>query len=166
MELNWPVIFLSAIVPLMTGFIWYHPKVFGNAWLKSGELDPEKLKRGNMTLVFLLTYILSFFVAMALQSAVIHQYHIYSILANDRGMVDAGTESGKFLKEFLDKYGSNYRTFRHGFFHGFLVGLFLILPVIAINSMFERKKWKFIWINAGYWTISLALMGGLLCALV
>ena len=36
-------------------------------------------------------------------------------------------------------------------------------PILAINAMFERKTVKYIAINTGYWVVTLALMGGILC---
>ncbi|MEM1124806.1 MAG: DUF1761 domain-containing protein, partial [Bacteroidota bacterium] len=33
-----------------------------------------------------------------------------------------------------------------------------------MNALFERRGWKYIWIHTGYWFITLALIGGLLCA--
>ena len=64
----------------------------------------------------------------------------------------------------MDKYGNNFRTFKHGFVHGILAGIFLALPLIAVNALFEKKGVAYIAINAGFWTINLALMGGVICA--
>lgn len=64
----------------------------------------------------------------------------------------------------MDKYGNNFRTFKHGVFHGVISGIFLIFPLFAINAMFERKGFKYIFINSGYWLVSFALMGGIICA--
>ena len=44
-----------------------------------------------------------------------------------------------------------------------LSGSFLAMPVIAIIAMFERKSVKYVAINAGYWIVTLAIMGGLIC---
>lgn len=66
--------------------------------------------------------------------------------------------------DFLADYGTEFRTFKHGALHGFMSGLFFALPVTAINSLFEQKSWKYILINAGYWIVSLTLMGGIICA--
>jgi hypothetical protein len=30
--------------------------------------------------------------------------------------------------------------------------------------LFERRSWKYIFINAGYWILTLTLMGGIICA--
>ena len=65
--------------------------------------------------------------------------------------------------DFMAKYGSNYRTFKHGALHGTMAGLFLILPVLATQAMFERKTVKYVLINTGYWVVTFALMGGVIC---
>lgn len=64
----------------------------------------------------------------------------------------------------MDKYGNNFRTFKHGAFHGTIGGFFFATPVLCINALFERKSFIYIAINAGYWIITLALMGGVICA--
>lgn len=63
----------------------------------------------------------------------------------------------------MAKYGSNYRSFKHGVLHGVLVALFLILPILSTQAMLEKKSIKYLAINAGYWIISIALMGGVVC---
>ena len=37
---------------MVLGYIWYHPKVFGGAWMKSLGLTEDDLKQGNMGLIF------------------------------------------------------------------------------------------------------------------
>jgi hypothetical protein len=44
-----------------------------------------------------------------------------------------------------------------------MAGLFIAMPVLAINSMFENKGFKYNAINAGYWIVSMTLMGGVIC---
>lgn len=164
MHINFPIILLASLIPMVMGFIWYNPKVFGNAWMRVAEMDEAKMKGGNMAVVFIVTFLLSFFMAMALQFVVIHQWHLYSILANEPGIKDPDSEISLYIKGFLEKYGNNFRTFKHGAFHGTLAGIMLALPVIAINAMFERKGFKYIAISAGYWIVTIALMGGVICA--
>ena len=164
MEINFKIIALAALIPLVIGFIWYNPKTFGNAWMKAAGLTEESLKEFNMVKVFILTYILSFMAGLLLQSMVIHQYAIYSILMNETGFGEKGSEIMLFIEDFMAKYGTNFRTFGHGAVHGTIGGLFLILPVLGINAMYERKGFAYIAINTGFWTLSLALMGGIICA--
>lgn len=163
MQLNFLIIAVSALVPLILGFIWYHPKVFGTAWMNASGLTEESMKNFNMAKVFSLTFVLSFLAGLAINFVVIHQWHFFSILAEEPGLNDAGTEMNSYFTAFMEKYGRNFRTFKHGVFHGTLTGIFLVLPVIGINAMFERKTFKYIMINTGFWVICMALMGGIIC---
>jgi len=164
MNVNFAILAVSAIIPLIMGFIWYHPKVFGTVWMVEAGLDEEKLKGANMIKIFAFTYVLSLMAAMVIQFMVIHQYSVYSILAEEPGINDPNSEIGIYLNDFIEKFGNNYRTFKHGAFHGVLTGLFLALPLIGINGMFERRSFKYIIINTGFWIVSFAIMGGIICA--
>jgi hypothetical protein len=157
------ILLLAALVPMIMGFIWYNPKVFGTAWMKAADMNEEKMKGANMAVVFIFTYLLSFFAAFAIQFMVVHQYHMYSILANEPGMKDPNSDLSMMVKSFMEKYGQNFRTFKHGVFHGTLGGITLALPIIGINAMFERKSFKYIMLNAGFWIVCMALMGGIIC---
>lgn len=44
-------IFLAALIPMILGYVWYHPKVFGGAWMKSLGFTEESLRQGNMALI-------------------------------------------------------------------------------------------------------------------
>ncbi|MBP7269077.1 MAG: DUF1761 domain-containing protein [Bacteroidia bacterium] len=164
MESHWQYIFISALIPMFTGYIWYGPKTFGNVWMREAGVSEEKIKSSNMALILSLTYVFSLFLSLILISVVIHQSHILSILADDPGMKDPNSEISLWLKNFMDQYGQNFRTFKHGAFHGTLSGIFYAFPIIAINALFERRSWKYIWIHTGYWILTLALMGGIVCA--
>jgi hypothetical protein len=63
-------------------------------------------------------------------------------------------------------FGGDFRTFKHGALHGTITGIGLALPIVAVNAMFERKGVKYILINAGFWTLCLIVMGGIICQLV
>lgn len=163
MEMNFVVILLTSLVPMVMGFIWYNPKTLGAAWMQAAGVTEEKMKGANMGLIFGLSFLFSVMLAMAVNGLVIHQNHMYSILLNEPGFGDPNSELGQYIAAFMEKYGNNFRTFKHGALHGFLGGLFFAFPILATNAMFERKGWKYIWINTGYWTITLTLMGGILC---
>lgn len=164
LTVNFPIILAASLIPLVIGFIWYNPKVLGTAWLEAAGVTEEKMKGANMPLIFGLSFLFSFFLAMSLQFMVIHQFHIGSILMNEPSLKDPNSELYKYVMDFLAKYGNNFRTFKHGSFHGFLAGMMLALPMIGTNALFERKSFKYIAINVGYWTISMSLMGGVICA--
>lgn len=148
----------AALVPLVMGFIWYHPKVCGNAWMKAADMTEEKMKGGKMGLIFFLSFVLSFFLAFGLNNIVIHQYGIFSLVGGDMEAFTTGTAAA-----FMNEYGDVFRTFKHGVFHGVLASIMIVLPVLATNAMFERKSGKYIAINFFYWAITIGLMGGIIC---
>jgi len=162
MEMNFYIFFVVAIIPVIIGFVWYGP-LFGNAWMKEMGFTKESLKGQNMAITFLLSYVFSLFIAVFLFPATIHQMGVYSSLAAEPGFAEQTGEVFTYFQDFLANYGDRFRTFKHGALHGTLSGLLLALPVIAIIAMFERKSIKYVAINAGYWVITLTIMGGLIC---
>ena len=163
MQFNFLIIFLTALVPMIIGFIYYHPSVMGKMWMDVNGFKEEDMKQGNMAVIFIVSFILSFLLAFSIQFMVIHQYHIGSVLMNHPEFQDPSTELGKWFATFMSTYGREFRTFKHGAFHGVIAGIFTILPVIGTNALFERKGGKYIFINALYWIICFAIMGGILC---
>lgn len=157
MEFNFLAILVAAIAPILLGFFWYNPKLFGNVWMREAEMTEEKMKSGNMVVIFGVTLVLSFLLAFFIQTLTIHQMGAFSLMGGDPTLAKPSYEA------FMADYGNAFRTFKHGALHGVLAGIFLFFPVIAINAMFERKSWKYILINAGYWIVSLAIMGALVC---
>ena len=161
MEMNFLALAVAALATLVVGFIWYHPKVFGTAWMHATGLTQEELRKGNMLKIFGLTLLLAFMIAMVLQMLTIHQSGVYSLIG---GQVT--DETLPSFHAFMTDYGAEFRTFKHGAFQRFLTGLFFALPIIAINGLFEHKSAKYIFINAGYWIVSLTIMGAIICGWV
>lgn len=129
---NWLSLVLSALVPMVVGFIYYHKAVFGKAWMDSIGMTEEKAKQANMGLTFgislVMALILSFFLL---------------------GFNNSPGQEGQF------------DTFGHGAFHGVILAVFIVIPVFITNGLFEQKSWKNIFINIFYWVITLALIGGI-----
>lgn len=161
MNINFLAVLVAALVPMIMGFIWYNPKVLGNAWMKAAGVTEESMKGANMAVVFGVSFLMSFMLAFFFQSMVIHQMHFGSMLFGTT-FQDPNTEIGAMFKTIMDQYGTAYRTFKHGAFHGVLSGIFIVTPILTINSLFERKGFKYIAINCGYWIITLMIMGGIL----
>ena len=161
MEFNILAILVAAISALVVGFVWYNPKVFGNAWMQAADMTEEKIKSGNMAKIFVLALLFAFLLSASLQMLVIHQTGAYSMIG--------GTVTDETLpsfQAFMDDYGTAFRTFKHGALHGVLAGLFIALPIIGTNALFERKSAKYILINSGYWIVTLTIMGGIICGWV
>ena len=123
----------GAIVPMILGFIWYHPKVFGTAWMKAVGLTEEDMKGGNPMIMV---------GALVLAAVVAYGFTAYA----------GHTEPG--MSQFV-----------HGMFHGIMPALFVAVPVLISNSLFEKRSMNHILINAAYWALALALTAGTVYAL-
>lgn len=162
MEINWLVVFTSALIPMIIGYLWYSV-LFEKAWMKSSGMSMEKIETGNMLKIYGFALLFAVFLALGLMQAVIHQIHVFAVLQNV-GVNEAGSEAATLAADFMKKYGTEFRTFKHGALHGFVVSLLIIFPALATNAFFEHKSWKYIFINAGYWAVSALLMGGVISA--
>jgi hypothetical protein len=47
MVLNVLPIFAAAIVSVMIGYVWFHPKLFGSVWMQHIHLTPEMVEEGK-----------------------------------------------------------------------------------------------------------------------
>lgn len=162
MEMNFYIFFLAALVPMVIGFVWYGP-LFGKAWMSQMGFTEESLEGTNMAKVFILSYIFSLLLAFFLQFIVIHQMGVFQTLINEPGFNEETGTAFAYFQDFIATYGDRFRTFQHGVIHGVMSGLFFVLPILSIIAMFERKSFKYIAINAGYWIVTLAIMGGIIC---
>ena len=157
MPFNIYAVLVSSLVTLLVGFIWYNPKVFGTAWMKETGMTEEKAQQGNMAKIFGLTIFYSLMIAFLMPALTIHQMGALGMIGGDPSLAKPSYEA------FLADYGDAFRTFKHGALHGFMTGLFLALPITAINALFEHKSWKYILINAGFWMVSLTIIGAIVC---
>lgn len=157
--INWLVVFSTALVPLIVGCVWFHPKVFGNTLQTSNVLYSKK----NAVLLLLVSLILSLFISISLLFSVVHQLHIFSVVMGNPDMQNPSSELSLMLQSFIEKYGNNFRTFKHGALHGTIVGFSLALPITAINAMLEKKSFKHIALVAAFGIICFCLMGGIIC---
>ncbi len=147
---------MAALTTFVTGFIWYHPKVFGTIWMRLEGLTDEQLAKVNPFKIYGTTLFLAFLLGfMALSTIVIHQFGVFGLIgANDKDPI--------FI-ELMKTHGNAFRTFKHGALHGAFAGLFFALPIIAINGLFALKSWKLILIQSGYWIFTLTIMGAIIC---
>lgn len=160
MEINFLALLAAACSTLVVGFIWYNPKVFGNAWMRESGMTEEKMKGANMALTFGVSILYAFFIAFILQVLTIHQFGALGMIG---GPDFVGTAKPSYA-EFMADYGSAFRTFKHGALHGFITGLFLALPIIGVGALYERRSFKYVLIAGGYWVVSMMIMGGIICA--
>lgn len=139
-DINWLSILAAAVASLVIGFLWYGP-LFGKAWMAASGMTEEKIKGGNMALIFGLSFVFGCLLAFSMWAQV---------------MVGGG--GGEIHGQ------APYLTFKHGAFHGMIMGLFVILPVLGTIALYERKSITYVLIAVGYWTVTLATMGGIINA--
>ena len=166
--MNYPVnflaIILSALIPLLIRFIWFNPKVFGKAWMRASDLTDEKAKGANMMLIIGFSLFFNFLVAFVLATMVVHQTGVFALFAGEPNMGNPDSPAAQELANFMKVHGDKFRSFGHGALHGTITGLLFVMPIIATQALYERRGFNYIAINSGYWIVSLALMGGLICA--
>ena len=161
--MNWIAIIVAALVPTIIGFVWYNPKVLGNSWMQAAGMTEEKIKNANMGVIFGVSLVLSIMLALSLMPVVIHQMAVESLFMDAPGLDDPASEISKLKEGVFASLGTAYRSYGHGALHGAILSIFTILPVMGTNALFERKGFKYIAINVGYWTITLAIMGAIIC---
>lgn len=162
--MNFIAILVAGLIPMAVGFIWYNPKVFGNAWMRSiGADNPDKMKEGaNMAKIFGLSLVFSMMMALAMGPLVIHQSGIASLLAE---VPNASLDTTKLIANGNEiNFSGMYRTFGHGVLHGLIFGLLMVVPIVGTSSLYERRGFQYVAISGGYWIVNMMLMGGLICA--
>ena len=55
--LNYTAIFTSAVIAMVLGFVWYHPKVFGSKWQKYAQITKNDTKDMSMSKSYLIMFL-------------------------------------------------------------------------------------------------------------
>jgi hypothetical protein len=155
---NFLVLLIAAAIPMVIGMLWYSPLLFAKVWMKEANITMGEIKPAKFALILATAFLFSIMIANVLQYVVIHQLSLSSIVS---GLPKA--EQDAFLSSTMQKYGQQFRTFQHGALHGFIFSLFAVLPLIGMHCLYENKSVKYVLIHLGYWSISLMLMGGVIC---
>jgi len=65
-SINWLAVVVCVVVSMVSGFIWYHPKVFFSAWLKGiGKTESEMNYQSPAAMIWGLTILSAFIEAAA-----------------------------------------------------------------------------------------------------
>lgn len=130
---------VAALIPMIIGFLYYHPKAMGGMWMDANGFKLETMKPPK-PILYLGALGLSFLLALFVQSNV--------------------TGPGQDVAPD----GHSYKTFQHGLVHGILLTLSIVLPILGTMGIFEQRGSKWLIVNVGYWLVTFALMAGLLSA--
>lgn len=128
---------IAALIPMIMGFIYYHPKVMGSAWMKANGFTAESMSPPK-PIWYLVAFVFSFMLSLKLCLDV--------------------TAPGQ------DKApdGHSYITFQHGIVHGIVNTILFILPILGTLTIFERRSWNWLFVNLAYWCLTLMIMQGIL----
>lgn len=162
MPTNLYMFFVAGIIPMIIGAIYYSPMVAGKSWMNVNGFHEKDLEGGNMIAIFGGAYILSVIASFALSGIVIHQPSVFQLGVPE--VLTEGSPEHSQMVEYMKMFGDKHRNFGHGALHGGIISFFLILPIIGIISLFERRGFKYVIIHFVYWLITLSIVGGLLCA--
>ena len=155
MEMNYLAVLVATLSSFVVGFVWYNPKVFGTIWMNEIGMTEEKAKTGNMAKIFGLTFVFAFLIAFMMPTLVIHQIGALQLAG--------GNEKDEAFLAYMQVHGHMFRSFGHGALHGFFASLFVVVPVIATNCLFEQKSFKYAAVTSGYWIVVMTLMGAIIC---
>ncbi len=140
-EINYLFVAVAAIVPSILGAIYYGP-LFEKQWLSSLGKTKEEMVPSNMGLTYGLALVMAFIVAFFLK---------LNIELTHKEVSEAG--------EMV--FGS-FHTFKHGALHGVMTACVLVVPVLVSSSLFQKMSGKNIILNAIFWILCFAIMGGIL----
>ena len=48
----WPIL-AGGVASMILGFIWFHPKVFGSAWMRLANISPEAAEKGKKRMPYM-----------------------------------------------------------------------------------------------------------------
>lgn len=139
--INILAIIVAGLIPSIVGAIYYGP-LFGNAWRASLGKTEEELAPSNPALAYGGSMLLSIFLAFALNFVI--------------GLVH------KDVNEAGELFINSHFTFGHGALHGAAIAISVLMPVIVSLGIFHKLNWKTNILNVVFWSICLALMGGIL----
>ena len=140
MEPNFLAVAVAALVPMIVGFAYYHPAVLGGPWMRVNGFTLESVGNGPKPILYLAALALSFLLSM-----------FVCINVTGPGQ-DVAPD------------GHSYVTFQHGVLHGVLLSITVVLPIMGTMSIFEKRGWGWVFVNLGYWLVTLSVMGGILSA--
>jgi len=160
-QVNFYWLFITAAFPLVIGYLYYKPSVFGEALRSATD---ETIKKRSPIMKYGLTYLFGLFMSYIIFLFAVHQSSVYQLFLHESDLLQSGTELNTYVTEFMDRFGARHRTFGHGVIHGVEITLLMGLGMLGVSTLYEGRPMKYLWIHLFYWLICGALMGGALCA--
>jgi Protein of unknown function (DUF1761) len=138
MDFNWAAYGVAVLAQMIIGFIWFHPAVMGKMWAASTGMTLEDMKPKNPALTYGLTTLYTLLITMFMMVNVVGPGQ------------DATPE------------GHSFHTFQHGAFHAIILTIMVVIPMIGTPALFEKKGFKYMLVQVGYWFVRMAVAMGIL----
>lgn len=130
---NYFAVVTAAVISMVLGFLWYGP-IFGKPWMAMMGITPNNIaaakEKGGMGTSYVLMMVGSLFMSYVLAHSIVFAGAYLAVTG-----VSAGLQAA------------------------FWNWLGFIAPVTLGTVLWENKPWKLWFINAGYYLVSLCLMG-------
>ena len=136
-DINVWAIVLAVAVNMVVGFVWYAPQLFGTAWMKMNGLSKKETEE-NWMQPMLAMLVLAFVTAYVLRHFVVYSTN----------------------------FNPTYSATSVGFLTGLWAWIGFVAPVMGANYMFSRRRKKLLAIDAGYYLVTLPIMGIILARVV
>lgn len=130
--INYLAVFIAAIIAIVLGFLWYGP-FFGKQWIKLMGFSKEDIEKGK-------------------KQDMMKSYALMSLGSLVMAYVLAHTT--EFAMTYTKTYGLT-----GGIMSGVWTWVGFVAPVKMGDQLWGGKPWKLFLIEAGYYLVSLALMG-------
>lgn len=130
--INWMSVIIAAIANMAIGFAWYSDSLFGKQWRKlSGISDSSGKPKGDFMVKMM---------GLGTVAALVMAYTL--------------THAETFVASYLGESGLTL-----GLMTGFWNWLGFMGPLFVASYLYEQKPLKLVFINAGYWLVSILVMG-------
>lgn len=136
-DVNYLAILACGVVAIIIGFIWYGP-LFGKIWMKMAgfdKLSPEELEKGKKQMPLMAA--IQFVVALGMAFVMSHSLIFASAYLHESG-VFAGLQTA------------------------FWNWLGFVVPTTIGMVLWEGRPWKYWFITAGDWLVTMLVMGVIL----
>lgn len=134
----WAVL-VGGIISMVLGALWYSPAMFAKKWAMLAGITDEKMKAA-MAKGMGMAYLTAFISSLLMTYILAHFVEIGLRASGQVGTFGLGAQMGAWI------------------WLGFIATSFTGMV------LWEGKSWKLYFINAGYYLVSLVLIGGILGA--
>jgi hypothetical protein len=136
-SVNWLAVVACVMVAMLSGAIWYSPRVFFDVWWKGiGKAEDEEPDSSNMGMTWALTVLAAFVQAVGMA------FMVPAVAGRMTGGVSAGS----------------------GALTGFMLWFGFIAPTYLVNKLFAGHSFKVWGIEVGNHLVNFVIFGAILGA--